>query len=213
MPSKPARDAILDSAEMLFGERGFNGASLRQITEKAGVNLAAVNYYFRSKEDLYRQVVIRRVRPINEQRLILLTQAEQLAGDQAVPLRAILDTFIRPFLRTAGDPASGGSPFVRLLGRELTDPLPFLRGELEREFAPLMTRYTHALSQALPGVSPAELDWRRRFAFGAMLFLAARAPEPQRATTGAGPAEERDGGIRRLVDFCAAGFAAARPSA
>ncbi len=54
---------ILDSAESLFAEHGFEGTSLRQITSAAGVNLASVNYHFRSKDELIRAIFARRVEP------------------------------------------------------------------------------------------------------------------------------------------------------
>ena len=49
------REKILDAAEALFAEHGFEGASMRMITARAGVNLAAVNYHFGSKENLLRE--------------------------------------------------------------------------------------------------------------------------------------------------------------
>ena len=78
-----ARDRILDAAEILFAEQGFEVVSLRQITTQAAVNLAAVNYYFGSKEGLIMDVLARVVGPINERRLAMLDEAEaelKLAG-------------------------------------------------------------------------------------------------------------------------------------
>ncbi|MGH8046965.1 MAG: CerR family C-terminal domain-containing protein, partial [Chthoniobacterales bacterium] len=47
------RERLLDAAGEVFAERGFDGATIREITRQAGVNLAAVNYYFRDKDELY----------------------------------------------------------------------------------------------------------------------------------------------------------------
>jgi AcrR family transcriptional regulator len=199
------------SAERLFGESGFPSASLRQITDEAGVNLAAVNYHFGSKEDLYREVLLRRVRPLNAERLNLLTQAEQLAGDQPVPVRAILDTFIRPLLRRAADAASGGRSFLRLVSRDLTDPPPFMQTEIAGEFEPLVARYIHALGQSRPDLPRYELFWRMQFAIGAMLYTAAHQHDFERLSQGLCHADDLDGCIRRLVDFCSAGFGAPVP--
>jgi len=209
--SANAPDRILDAAERAFGQHGFPRTSLRRITLQARVNLAAVNYHFGSKEELYRQVVTRHLRPLNEERAALLAQAEQLAGDQPVPLRAVLDTFLRPVLRRAADGAPGGRAFLRLLSRDLLDPPPFLQAALAEEFAPLMKRYAGILRPTLPGVPPAELFWRMQFTVGAMLFVAARQHDL------APPAESHDAGndwdacIRRLIDFCTAGFGASVP--
>src|SRR3981081_2580660 len=52
------RDKILNAAGEVFAERGFEGATVRAITERAGVNIAAINYHFRDKSELYTRVVM-----------------------------------------------------------------------------------------------------------------------------------------------------------
>ena len=206
MDSPATRDRVCDAAERLFGEHGFSNTSLRHITEEAGANLAAVNYHFGSKEDLYREVLLRRLRPMNTERLTLLTQAEQLAGDQPVPVRAILVTFIRPLLHRAAGAESGGRSFLRLISRHLMDPPPFIREEMERELEPLVARYTHALGQVRPDLPRSELFWRMQFAIGATLYAAAHQHDVERLSQGLCRSDDLDGCIRRLVDFCAAGL-------
>ena len=68
MAKADTKDTILDAAEDLFAEQGFGATSLRQLTARAGVNLAAVNYHFGSKEDLAKAVLRRRIEPINRER-------------------------------------------------------------------------------------------------------------------------------------------------
>jgi len=74
-----AKQRILDSAEQLFAERGFSWTSLRAITSAGGVNLAAANYHFRSKEALFHAVLARRLNPLNRERLELLGDCEAMA--------------------------------------------------------------------------------------------------------------------------------------
>ena len=50
-------EKILISASKVFTEKGFSGARTRDIAEEAGINLALLNYYFRSKEKLFEQVM------------------------------------------------------------------------------------------------------------------------------------------------------------
>jgi AcrR family transcriptional regulator len=52
MGQKDTKKRILDAAERLFAREGFHSTSLRMLTKEAGVNLAAVNYHFGSKEEL-----------------------------------------------------------------------------------------------------------------------------------------------------------------
>jgi AcrR family transcriptional regulator len=206
--SQSTRERILDAAERLFGQQGFPCSSLRQITDEAGVNLAAVNYHFGSKEELYKAVLIRRIRPVNQERIELLTDAEQLAGDQPVPIRSILEAFIRPLLRRAADGSPAGLSFLRLISRDLTDPQPFMVSEMVREFDPLVERFARVLTQALPEIPTSELFWRMQFTVGGMLYAGAHQHDFERTSRGLCRGDDFDGCVRRLIDFCAAGLAA-----
>src|SRR2546425_12399039 len=95
-PRKDTRSRILDVAEELFSEQGLDRVSIRDITDKAKVNLAAINYHFGSKEDLIVAVFERRVVPVNEARLEALDAVEEAAGKKTPKGEAILEAFIRP---------------------------------------------------------------------------------------------------------------------
>ena len=56
--TESTRDKILSAAGEVFAEQGFERATIRAITERAGANLAAVNYHFRDKAELYTRVVV-----------------------------------------------------------------------------------------------------------------------------------------------------------
>ena len=71
---------ILDAAEALFMEHGFDGTSMRMITGQAGVNLAAINYHFGSKEGLFQGVFRRRLTDLNRRRVAELDALEAEAG-------------------------------------------------------------------------------------------------------------------------------------
>src|SRR5215510_5323113 len=79
------KERILDSAEALFMEHGFEATSLRAITAAAGVNLAAVNYHFGTKEELFQTVLTRRLDPMNQERVDLLTRLEEEAAPEPLP--------------------------------------------------------------------------------------------------------------------------------
>ena len=68
------KERILDTAEALFMEHGFEATGLRSMTTAAGVNLAAVNYHFGTKEELFEAVLTRRLDPMNQERVALLDQ-------------------------------------------------------------------------------------------------------------------------------------------
>src|SRR6186997_1363866 len=106
--STATKPRILDAAEALFMEHGFEATSLRAITAAAAVNLAAVNYHFGSKEELFEAVLTRRLDPMNEQRIELLTRLEAKAAPAPLSCDRILLALFVPALRLARDPARGG---------------------------------------------------------------------------------------------------------
>src|SRR5436853_2184562 len=124
--SKDTHSRILDVAEELFSERGFDRVSIRDITNKARVNLAAINYHFGSKEDLIAAVFDRRVLPVNQARLAALDQVEKAGGKKIPKVEDVLEAFIRPAMESALKPSEGGSDFSKLFGRCLSEQTPEL---------------------------------------------------------------------------------------
>lgn len=163
------RSRILDAAERLFTEHGFEATTLRMITADAGANLAAVNYHFGSKEALIAEVFRRRLTWLNEQRLAALDALEAGAGGAVKP-RQIVEAFFGVAIRMAADTEKGGRTFMRLLGRTYTEPSEFVRGFLAEEYAAVVTRFKAALVRALPDVPQEEILWRFHFMMGAMSY-------------------------------------------
>src|SRR5512141_1564774 len=161
------KDRILDAAEALFVEHGFEATSLRSITAAADVNLAAANYHFGSKEELFEAVLTRRLDPMNQRRVALLTGLEQETGDAPVACDRILSALFLPALELARDPARGGANFLRLLGRAYADPAPFIRHFLSEHYAEMIARFKEAFARALPYLPRRELSWRLHFIMGA----------------------------------------------
>ncbi len=171
VPATKAR--ILDAAEALFMEHGFEATSLRTLTSAAGVNLAAVNYHFGTKEELFETVLRRRLDPMNLQRVELLTRLEAKAAPHALPCDRIMLALFAPALRLARDPARGGKDFLRLLGRAYADPAPFIRQFLAEQYAPMIARFKSAFARALPHLPRRELSWRLHFIMGALSYTLA----------------------------------------
>jgi len=162
------KSRILDVAEELFGEQGLDRVSVRDITRRARVNLAAIGYHFGSKEDLIAAVFERRVVPVNEARMAALDSAEQSAGKRGPKLEAILAAFIRPAVHGSLGAHKGETAFSKLFGRCLSEPSPHVEALLKRQFAPLVKRMDAALQKALPGLSRSEIFWRMKFTYGAL---------------------------------------------
>ncbi|ENO76945.1 TetR/AcrR family transcriptional regulator [Thauera mechernichensis] len=169
------RGRILDAAEALFVEHGLDATSMRMITTEAGVNLAAVNYHFGSKDSLIHEVFRRRLGELNQSRLAALERAEQRAranGAQIKPSQ-VLEAFFTPSLEMATDTVHGGRTFMQLLGRTYTEPNAFVRKFLAEEYAQTLQRFLQALYDSLPGVPREEILWRFHFMMGATSYAIA----------------------------------------
>ena len=113
---------ILNAAQYLFAREGFKGTSLRDITGMAGVNIAAINYHFGSKEALLKAVLERKLIPLNEiriERLKSVTDAAQKQGT-APKVRDLLLAFIEPTFQLK-DTSPDASDFIVLVGRAFYD--------------------------------------------------------------------------------------------
>jgi AcrR family transcriptional regulator len=161
------KSRILDAAETLFIECGYEAMSLRQITSRAEVNLAAVNYHFGSKESLIHSMLSRRLDRLNQERLKLLDRFDAKLGAR-LTCEHVLGAMFIPALRLSRDPRVGGNAFLRLLGRAYTDPSAFIREFLNGHYASVAVRFFDAFQRALPHLPREELGWRLHFAIGAL---------------------------------------------
>jgi len=194
------KEKILDSAERLFGEQGYGATSLRHIIAQAGVNLASVHYHFGSKEELLDAVVVRKLTPINTERLALLAAAEAEAGAGSLPVEKFLEAFLRPAVMRAGNDPE----FCRLMGRLHGEGL--MAGIARKNFQQLAERFLVGLRRAMPGVSDEEAAWRIHFMIGAMAQTMKGVPEyPGMPVVNVGDLELL---LRRILTFLAAGFRA-----
>jgi AcrR family transcriptional regulator len=203
---------ILDAAEALFMEHGFEATSVRVITAAAGVNLAASNYHFGSKEELFQAVLTRRLDPMNAERLELLDRFEAQAAPGTLSCERILAALFIPALRLARDPARGGKNFLRLLGRAYADPAPFIRHFLSEQYASMITRFKDAFGRALPHLPRKELSWRLHFIMGALSYTLA-GTDAHRIIAELNPLETDNDEVllRRLAPFLLAGLMAPLP--
>ena len=160
------RQRLLDAAEWLFIENGYEAMSLRHITSRAGANLAAVNYHFGGKEALIQELLSQRLNRLNQERLQLLSAGESLEAGE-LGATAILGMLFVPAFRLSHGNTSGPA-FMRLLGRVYSDPSPFIRNYLDQHYKSISGRFFEAFSKALPALPRHELGLRLHFALKAI---------------------------------------------
>ncbi len=218
---------ILDAAERLFAAQGFGSTSLRMIVAEANVNLAAVHYHFGSKEGLIQQMFIRRIEPINAQRLNRLNELEsewkalvggatskstgpttRIAKAERERLKALIRAFVEPPLLLSHDVENGGAQFTRVLGRVFSEPDEALFGFFVQRFEEVVRRYISAFSDLLKHLCPAELFWRFQYMIGCMAHTVAMPCKMKEVVFQITPNHSAEFEVAQLVEFVAGGMLA-----
>lgn len=162
VPEDGPKRKLLDAAELLVSEKGFDTVSVRDVTGAVKANVAAVNYHFGSREGLMDLLMMRLLEPLCEERLKALGQAERQRAGKMAALEEIVTAYTKALPTTASRLGMEEAYFLKLAGRilvladeALAPPLVALRGNVRE-------RYLAALTRVLPEDPPAELDasWR-----------------------------------------------------
>ncbi|NNN67650.1 MULTISPECIES: TetR/AcrR family transcriptional regulator [Vibrio] len=205
-PRSSTKEKILDVAEGLFAEHGFNDTSLRAITSKAGVNLASVNYHFGDKKTLVRAVLNRYLEafmPAVQQALQELNfqdeyQMSEVFESLRTPLRALND--VRP---------NGTSRFMLLIGRGYTDVQGHLRWFITTRYSDVLSLFTQSVMKANPKLTPETLFWRLHFTLGTCVFtMASSQALAEIAESDFGNQVDAKTVVDLLIPYLAAGVAA-----
>jgi len=203
------RERLMDAAQELFAERGFEGVSLRDITGAAEANVAAVNYYFGSRENLIAALVERYAGPMNEKRMALLAEAERRHGEEAVPVEEVLEAFLTPMRDVIAKSEMSERLFCKFMGRLMGERGYRLPDSVQPAFQAMAGRFASALRRAVPGLSEPLALWRMQYSFGVMANALMHGETFQQIAAGRAGDPGMDRQFRQIIDFCAAGIRAA----
>ncbi|MEI7929562.1 MAG: helix-turn-helix domain-containing protein, partial [Verrucomicrobiales bacterium] len=134
VPESGAKLRLAEAAEELFAERGFESVSVRDITKRAGMNIASINYHFGSRDGLVAGVMIRYITPINDERLARIEALERRWPGKAVPLEEILDAFVRPLATQVRKSDLSERLFLKLVGRMFGEQAAAMPPVVEEQF-------------------------------------------------------------------------------
>ncbi|WP_374379251.1 TetR/AcrR family transcriptional regulator [Thermomonas sp.] len=197
------KDRILHAAEELFAQQGFASTSLRQVTSRADVNIAAVNYHFGSKDNLVNEVFRRRMDEMSAQRLEALKAATCDAPGQLEP---VLAAFVEPALAMAQD-RHGGGAFIRVIARAYAESNEGLRKFLSEQYGHVLREFAKGIDACVPGLGKEELYRRLDFLSGALTYAMADFGLIKRPS-GVSDSQHRQRAAAALIRFAAAGFKA-----
>lgn len=197
MASDHTKNAILTAAETLWAERSFGEVTMRDIVAAAGVNLAAVNYHFGSKDELLAELFISRTTVLNRERFAELKAAE-LAGGGRAGVEAILRALVGPPLRWCLSPDLQRSAAARFMTRASVETVPPIKKIVDREFRHLQ-RFAGALRAALPHRDEADIYWGLHFALAMIRQTVTDSERLKKLSGGLCDLNDTDDIVRRIV--------------
>lgn len=170
-PEPGPKRKLIETAERLFAERGFEAVSVRDITHLAKANVAAVNYYFGSRSALIELVMTRLMEPLMARRLGMLAEVEARWPNTPAPVVEILEAFVRPLVREGKKRGLNDGLFYKLLGRGFAQHGDGMAVGLGNQLRDVNARFIRAFAAAVDGVTDEELAWRLHFLSGGVIHL------------------------------------------
>ncbi len=203
--SANSRTRLLDAAEVLFAEKGFEKTTVRDITTAGHCNVASINYHFKNKDNLYREVYVRRIRQLREMRIAGIERV--LSQGAEGTLEDLVGTFARTFLEPLMN-AESGRWLMMLMTREMNEPRLPKEIFFEEMVRPVQEGLRGAIAVLCPGVNAESTDLSIQAMVGQLMFFI-RMRELQQANQGQLPAPPpMDLFIAHLVRFSSAGIRA-----
>ena len=206
LPESGSKRKLFDAAQQLFADKGFEAVSVRDITQLANINVAAVNYHFGSRDALLGMVMMRYLVPINEERLARLETVERKWSGKAVPLEEIIDAFVRPLATQARKSDLSERLFYKLAGRIFAEQGEGMPARIEDQLRQIIERFTRSFAKALPTVAMEELVWRIHFLAGGMIHLLTHQDIIHRLSNGASGTPTMEATLSRFIRYAAAGL-------
>jgi AcrR family transcriptional regulator len=202
--TKKVRERVLDSAEELFSQNGYESVSLREVAEHASVHISQIVYHFTNKNLLVRAIVMRRADELSRERLQMLDYYQRAIGETKPEVNALLRAFLSPFFerRSSGD--QGWRNYSTFIGRIIWDPNA--APHINDAFNEVAKAYIKAFCDALPDVPEEKIHWGFQFALASMYSV------EETNTRIAGLSDDRYSGkdleiaFQAIIPFLGAGF-------
>lgn len=205
LPETGPKRKLFDAAEQLFADRGFEAVSLRDVTQLAETNVAAVNYHFGSREGLATLVMTRFLTPVNEERLARLDSLEHKWSGKP-PLEETIDAFVRPLISQVRKSQLSEPLFYKLMGRIFSQQGDGLPNAIEDQLRRVIDRFKRAFEKSLPTVTPEDLTWRIHFLTGGMIHMMTHQDVLHRQTGNGSGNPTMEATLSRFIRFAAAGL-------
>jgi len=157
---------LLEIAEEVFSEKGFERTSLRDLTRRAGANLASVSYHFGSKTGLLEALVGHKVQKVNAIRLEELQAAREAAGEAPLPVTTIIRSLMGPLFACKSELCN---PILVMVSRMMMEQPEFAAKVFEKHFAGIHTAFCQEFVRTFPDLSLTDIIWRFHFTISTMM--------------------------------------------
>ena len=200
------RERILDAAEELFANTGYNGTSLRDVARSAELQTAAIGYHYPSKEELFDTVIRRRAAVMTEWRQRVLTEMRKRHGSKAIPIDELVRAYVQPFYESANHGDAGWRHYAALMGRLANSTMG--TEVIARHYDTTAREYIAELLRSLPGVPRPTVIDGFTFMVASMLALCASTGRAQQLSGTSGDERPLNEPFSNLVTFLVSGFLA-----
>lgn len=203
---RPVQDRLLDAAEGLFCEHGFDGASVRDIAAAAHCNIASINYYFGGKDKLYLEVWRRHLGAMRDTRVASIRGVMSQEGVEP-SLEDLLTSYANAFVEPLVDKHTG-CRFMKLMAREMVDKHLPQNVFVEEMIIPVMTALQQALMRICPGLDEIKARLAILSVVGQLVHTICAETMLQQSDNLEMPRFELAEVVKHIVKFSAAGIRA-----
>lgn len=200
------RERILNTAEKLFAQKGFDKVTLRELTTAANTNLAAVNYYFGTKDNLLSALVLKGSKCIYKERMRLLAEAKIFEGSTRDKARKIVNALLLPAIIVAED-SQTNYLFSTLVAKSIANSPEELTDIMVRQTSHL-NPFVDALHQLLPEIPLEEIYWRLHFILNIEHAVHTELDRINYISNGVCSTKDKQALLDRILDFVLPGLVA-----
>lgn len=163
------RTQLLDAAELIFADHGYDGTSLRDIAEAGGLHLALSTYHFGTKERLFDEVVHRRATELEQIRLANLASIDPSAQPPADTVRLLIRAYTEPMIEARYGKSAQWQAYVRLMAGLVNNPR--WAPTIQKHYDPCARTYVQRWREVLPHADTNSLLNAYSFMVVTMLYV------------------------------------------
>lgn len=210
-PESGTPQRILHCAIELFASRGFDQVTVRDIAELAGVNHAAISYYYGTKEQLIKQAITTVIAPLNGERIAALNAAISKTGQRRPKLEQVVRAMIEPTVAACMEGEEAQRHYARMLILAFALRQPFVEEVVSDQTDAVASQFVDAFALSIPTANRADIFWGFDFMIGSMLHVlldTSRNHRLRRVSDGLCNTSSVHDVTEQLVSFVTAGFLA-----